>query len=118
MADAKHLSQEIDRAPEAQEQIAFADVVLLNKTDLVSADELASVEASLRRINPYADLHRTRRCDVDLGKVLGRDSFSLDRILDIEPAFLTEEHAHEHDQSIGSLSLTTDRPLDPQRFIP
>jgi G3E family GTPase len=118
VVDGKHLMEEIDRAPEAQEQIAFADVVLLNKTDLVSPDELATVEASIRRMNPYASLHRTKRCDVDLGKVLGRDAFNLDRILDIEPTFLTETHDHEHDATIGSLSLTTDRPLNPARFIP
>jgi G3E family GTPase len=118
LVDAKHLLEEIDRAPEAQEQIAFADTVLLNKTDLVSDNALGTIEAAIRRINPYASLHRTQRCDVDLGKVLGRHAFSLDRILDIEPAFLTEEHAHEHDESIGSLSLTADRPLNPDKFIP
>src|ERR1700760_1078005 len=84
LVDAKHLFDEIDRAPEAQEQIAFADTILLNKTDLVSADEVATVEKRIQRINPYADLHRTRRCDVDLSKVLGRDAFNLNRILDIE----------------------------------
>ncbi|HMJ30598.1 MAG TPA: GTP-binding protein [Xanthobacteraceae bacterium] len=118
LTDAKHLLGEIDRAPEAEEQIAFADIVLLNKTDLVSTDQLGVVEARIRRINPYAKLHRTQRCDVDLDKVLGRDAFNLDRILDIEPEFLTEEHAHEHDESIGSLSLTTDQPLSPERFMP
>jgi G3E family GTPase len=118
LVDAKHLLDEIERAPEAEEQIAFADIVLLNKTDLVSADALAAVESRIRRINPYANLHRTERCNVDLGKVLGRDAFDLNRILDIEPEFLTEDHAHEHDEGIGSLSLTMDRPLNPDRFIP
>ena len=59
VADAKHLLSELDRAPEAQEQIAFADVVLLNKTDLVSGGELAKVETRIRQINPYASLHPT-----------------------------------------------------------
>jgi G3E family GTPase len=118
VADAKHLLGEIDRAPEAQEQIGFADVVLLNKTDLVSAGDLAAVEARIRGINPYATLHRTRRCDVDLADVLGRNAFDLDRILDIEPGFLTEEHDHEHDEAIGSLSLTADGAMDPEQFIP
>jgi G3E family GTPase len=54
VVDAKHLLSEIDHAHEAQEQLAFADVVLLNKTDLVSGDELATVEARIRQINPYA----------------------------------------------------------------
>jgi G3E family GTPase len=118
VADAKHLLGEIDRAPEAQEQLGFADIVLLNKTDLVTADDLASVEARIRRINPYAVIHRTERCGVDLGKVLGRDAFNLERVLEIEPGFLTEGHDHEHDEDIGSLCLTADQPLDPNRFIP
>jgi G3E family GTPase len=118
VADAKHLMSELDRAPEAQEQIAFADVVLLNKTDLVSGGELAAVETRIRQINPYAALHCTQRCDVDLGKVLGKDAFNLHRILDIEPHFLTEAHDHEHDDEIGSLSLIADRPMHPQKFIP
>ena len=118
VADAKHLLSEIDRAHEAQEQLAFADVVLLNKADLVSAGELAAVEARVRQINPYAAMHRTERCAVDLAKVLGRDAFDLDRILAIEPAFLDETHAHEHDEQIGSLSLTSEAPMNPERFIP
>jgi G3E family GTPase len=118
VVDAKHLLNEIDRAPEAQEQLGFADIVLLNKTDLVSGGDLASVEGRIRRINPYASLHRTERCGIDLGAVLGRDAFNLDRILEIEPGFLTEAHAHEHDEKITSLSLSADRPLDPKRFVP
>src|SRR6202035_5408215 len=108
----KHLLREIDRAPEAQEQLGFADIVLLNKTDVVTMDELAAVEARIRRINPYAGIHRTERCSVDLAQVLGRDAFNIDRVLEIEPGFLTETHDHEHNEGISSLSLTADRPLD------
>ena len=118
VADAKHLLREIDRAREAQEQLAFADVVLLNKTDLVSAEELASVAARIAGINPYATVHRTRQCNVDLDNILGKDAFNLDRILEIEPAFLNEVHEHEHDDRIASLSLTTDRPMKPDLFVP
>jgi G3E family GTPase len=118
VVDAKHLLSQIDHAHEAQEQLAFADVVLLNKTDLVSGDELARIETRIRQINPYARIHRTERCDVDLGNVLGREAFNLDRILAIEPEFLGEIADHEHDQRIASLSLTSDRPMNPERFIP
>jgi G3E family GTPase len=118
VTDAKHLLEEINRAPEAQEQLAFADVVLVNKTDLVDEDGLASVERRIRRINPYATIHRTERCGIDLAKVLGRDAFNLDRILEIEPGFLTEEHDHEHDDKIASLSLVADRPMNPAKFVP
>src|ERR1700746_1866381 len=64
VVDAKHLLSQIDHAHEAQEQLAFADVVLLNKTDLVSADELATIKTRIGQINPYARIHRTERCDV------------------------------------------------------
>jgi G3E family GTPase len=118
VVDGKHLMEEIDRAPEAQEQIAFADVVLLNKTDLVAPEALAGVEARIRAINPYVKIHRTQRCAVDLGEVLGKDAFSLDRILEIEPDFLESVHEHEHDDQVVSLALRTDRPIEPRRFLP
>src|SRR3984893_7130039 len=118
VVDAKHLLGEIDRAPEAQEQLGFADIVLLNKTDLVTGDDLASVEARIRRINPYAGIHRTERCGVDLAEVLGRDAFNLGRVLEIEPGFLTDTHDHEHGEVISRLSLPAHRPLDPARFGP
>jgi G3E family GTPase len=97
VADAKWLSERLKDAPEAKNQIAFADVILLNKTDLVSAEALREVEARIRAINPYAKLHKTVNCNVPLDTVLGRNAFDLDRILEIEPEFLeTEDHDH-HD---------------------
>jgi G3E family GTPase len=106
VADAKWLSERLKDAPEAKNQIAFADVILLNKTDLVSADDLRDVEGRIRAINPYAKLHRTERAQIPLAEVLDRNAFDLDRILDIEPEFLDTEdehdrhhdgHAHGHD---------------------
>ena len=108
VVDAKHVLTEIDQAHEAQEQLAFADVVLLNKTDLVSAGELGVVEARIGAINPFAKIHRTRRCDVDLAAVLDKDAFNLARILEMEPNFLTDALDHEHDDQITSLSLTVE----------
>jgi G3E family GTPase len=118
VVDARHLLGEIDEAHEAQEQLAFADTVLLNKTDLVSAEELKAVESRIRRINPTANIHHTQRCDVDLDKVLGRNSFDLDRILEVEPDFLDEFHEHEHDDHVTSFALVTKDPLDPYKFLP
>ena len=103
VADAKWLLDRLKDAPEAKNQIAFADVIILNKTDLVSKDELKEVEARIRGINPYAKLHRAVRADVPLDAVLGRNAFDLDRILEIEPEFLhaedgqDHEHGHHHD---------------------
>ncbi|MDD1534137.1 MULTISPECIES: CobW family GTP-binding protein [unclassified Bradyrhizobium] len=145
VADAKWLSDRLKDAPEAKNQIAFADVIVLNKTDLVGKGELAEVEARIRAINPYAKLHRTERCSVALADVLDRGAFDLDRILDIEPDFLeADDHDHDHDhhhhhghdhhhdhgqghshglkhyhdEDMLSLSLKTDKPLDPNVFMP
>ena len=141
VADAKWLNERLKDAPEAKNQIAFADVILINKTDLVSADELDEVEARIRGINPYAKVHKTERAQIPLSEVLGRNAFDLDRILDIEPEFLEgdghdhdhdhgrdhDDHHHEahhgglkhyHDEEMQSVSLRSDRPLDPDKFFP
>ena len=141
VADARWLNDRLKDAPEAKNQIAFADVILINKTDLVSAAELTEVEARIRAINPYARVHKTERAQIALNEVLGRNAFDLDRILDIEPEFLeSEDHDHHHDHDHGhdhhehahhhgglkhyhdedmqSISLHTDKPLDPDKFFP
>ena len=141
VADAKWLNERLKDAPEAKNQIAFADVILINKTDLVSADELDEVEARIRGINPYAKVHKTERAQIPLSEVLGRNAFDLDRILDIEPEFLEgdghdhdhdhdhddDDHHHEahhgglkhyHDEEMQSVSLRSDKPLDPDKFFP
>src|SRR5471030_32107 len=97
VADAKWLSDRLKDAPEAKNQIAFADVIVLNKTDLVTPEQLREVEARIRGINPYAKLHRTERCQVALSDVLERGAFDLDRILEIEPEFLDAGGGHDHD---------------------
>src|SRR5262249_50837465 len=98
VADAKWLNDRLKDAPEAKNQIAFADVILVNKTDLVAPHELREVELRIRGLNPYAKVHTTERCQVPLPEVLGRNAFDLDRILKIEPEFLeTDGHAHAHD---------------------
>jgi G3E family GTPase len=118
VVDASHLLGEIDKADEIEEQLAFADVVILNKCDLVSADQIAAVEQRIRNINRFAKIHRSERCQIDLGNILGKGSFDLDRILEFEPDFLEHFHDHDHDDGISSLSLVADRPLDPDKFLP
>jgi G3E family GTPase len=109
LVDAAHIGRRLADSREAAEQIAFADQIVLNKTELVSEDALRAVEARLRRINPLAPIHRARRADVALDQVLGRGGFDLDRIVSLEPDFLAPGaapgggeadggHAHgEHD---------------------
>lgn len=118
VVDAKHLLVDIDKAHEAQDQIAFADVILLNKTDLVSEQELDQVETRIRRINPTANIRRTERCQVPLDEVIGCNAFGLERVLEIEPKFLKHYHHHHHDDHVKSFSLSSDAPLDPEKFYP
>ena len=99
LVDAKHLPLRLKDSREAEDQSAFADVVLLNKTDLVTPDELAKVEATVRAINPTAVIHRTTRAGVDLTKVLGQKAFDLKRVLDNDPDFLDEAKA-AHDEHV------------------
>ena len=111
VADAKWLTDRLKDAPEAKNQIAFADVIILNKIDLVSPEELAEVEGRIRAINPYAMLHKTERASVDISQVLGRNAFDLERVLELEPAFLEDDghhhhhhdhdHDHDHDHACG-----------------
>ncbi|TIW25121.1 MAG: GTP-binding protein [Mesorhizobium sp.] len=96
LVDAKHLPLRLKDSKEAEDQIAFADVVVLNKTDLVTPDELAKVEATIRAINPAARIHRTQRAGVALAEVLDRGAFDLARALENDPHFL-EAHDHDHD---------------------
>ncbi len=116
VADARHLEGQLSDSHEAEEQIAFADIVLLNKIDLVDAAGLEKVEARIKAMNPYAKIIRTEKCAVPLDEVLGLNAFDLNRVLEFEPDFLDSGHEHEHDDNIKSISLTSDVPLDPDRF--
>ena len=118
VVDAKHLLGEIDQAHEAQEQLAFADTIILNKVDLVSEEDIAAVEERIRRLNPTATIIRSQRCDVDIAALLDRRAFDLTRILEVEPDFLDETHEHGHDDHVSSISLTSHEPIDPERFFP
>ncbi len=92
LVDAKHLPLRLKDSREAEDQIAFADVVLINKTDLVSPEELARIEATVRVINPSARIHRTTRSEIDLSKVLDQGAFNLERALENDPHFLDHDH--------------------------
>lgn len=115
VVDAKNLLARIDDSPEAEDQVAFADVILLNKIDLVTAEERARVRAEIRAINPQARVIETERCAVDLAEVLDRGAFDLDRILLVEPEFLTSDH-HSHDESVKSISLEAGD-MEPEAFF-
>ncbi|MEG4453747.1 GTP-binding protein [Microcoleus sp. N9_A1] len=114
VVDAKHIWQHWD-SDEAQEQIAFADVVLLNKTDLVSDEELAELEKRIRAMNAMAKIHRTRNAELQMDALLGVKAFDLNRALDIEPDFLGE-HTHEHDETVTSVAIVESGAIDRNKF--
>jgi G3E family GTPase len=168
VVDAKHLEARLKDSQEAARQIAFADVLLLNKTDLASLPELATIEATLRALNPSARIVRSERGRAPLDALLGLGAFDLQRAVDVDPNFLAPHpdahdhhdhdhdhgHAHHHDHGhkhdhhhhghdhdhghhhhdhhdhaeaaplnvihdieIGSLSVSTEKPLDGDRFV-
>jgi G3E family GTPase len=116
VVDAVHIEKRLEDSHEAEEQIAFADVILLNKTDVASAQDTARVEARIRKLNPLARIIRTQKCDAPLDDVLDKGAFDLNRILAIEPAFLDEDD-HEHDDAITSVSLVSQKPMDGKKLM-
>ncbi len=116
VVDAKHLAARLGDTTEAEGQIAFADLIVLNKMDLVGEEEAQAVERLIRGINPYAEIRRATKGDVPVDAVIGRGSFQLDRILEREPDFLSGEDHHEHDSEVTSVSFEASRPVDPERF--
>jgi len=145
VVDAKHVAQQLEANEEAAEQIAFADVILLNKTDLVSKDELAAVERRIRTLNASARLHRMTRGDIALDAILDVGAFDLDRVTEIDPHFLPDhdcddtcahhdhdhdhhghdhhhhhDHAHDHVSAAGitSVALSTDKLINPEKLLP
>lgn len=145
VVDAKHFPLSLKDSKEAEDQVGFADIVLLNKADLASEEELVRIESAIKSINRYAKIIRTTRCDVPLDQILGLGSFDLREILKRDPDFLkgeedhslAHEHSHDcgcgagcscdhrheshdresrHDSTISSVSLIASNPLDPLKF--
>ena len=142
VVDAKHIEQRLADADEAEEQIAFADVILLNKTDLVGQDELGRIEKRIRALNPFARIHHTNRCDIPLDEILDLGAFDLNRVLALDPDFLDgDDHGHDHDHDHDDhhdhdhhhdhherrqpaarrghpqhFAVTLDKPVDPAKF--
>ncbi|HLK82120.1 MAG TPA: GTP-binding protein [Xanthobacteraceae bacterium] len=114
VVDARHLPLQLEH-DEAREQIAFADVLLLNKTDLEPAPALEVLKNELRRLNCLASIHYTRNCDIPLVAVLDVGAFDLKNVLQIDPNLL-DEHDHEHDQDITCVAVRQAGSLDPVAF--
>ncbi|HEY9638589.1 MAG TPA: GTP-binding protein [Coleofasciculaceae cyanobacterium] len=103
VVDARHIWEHWNSS-EAQEQIAFADVILLNKLDLVSSEQLQDLENRIQTINAFAKIYRTQNCDVAIDSILSVKAFDLKNALSIDPEFLSES-AHDHDETVYSISI-------------
>jgi G3E family GTPase len=115
IVDAKHAMQQLDSNDQAQEQVGFADRLLLSKTDLVDADHIEAVSQRLNQMNPRAAVQAVHFGQTPLQEILDIRGFNLNAILDIEPGFLSGGH-HHHDDRIQSLVLRAERDFDGKRL--
>jgi len=115
VADAANLPARLADSAEASAQIAFADIIILNKLDLVTPDAADAVEARIRGVNPLARIVRATRADVPVETLLHQNAFDLARILEMAPAFL-EHDDHGHTEGVYSASFEVARPIDMQKF--
>ena len=119
MAHAKHIVQQLADHPEASEQVAYADHIILNHCDQCEGDELATAEAALHACNQQADIERTTRAAVDVVRVLNQqtwDSARLKTALEHGALCCDHGHAHIHTQGVGSLALRAGAPMDLHRL--
>jgi G3E family GTPase len=111
LVDAKHAPKQLDEFHEAQEQVGFADKILLSKTDLVSDAEASALSTRIRRMNPRAPIKKVHFGDAPLEEVLDIRGFNLNAILELDPQFLTDIQ-HEHHDEVESFVFRSDKPFD------
>ncbi len=116
VVDAVNLEKNLEQSTEAEEQVAFADIIIVNKTDLVNEQQLQRIERRVCTLNPIARLLRSAHSVVNLSEILDVNAFQLEAKLEVDPEFLSD-HEHEHDPSITSIVLREDRPVDMNRFM-
>jgi len=114
IVDAKYVIDQL-KNDQAREQVAFADVILINKIDLVMAAEVERVNRIVTSLNPLAHIYRTRDCEIDLSRVMRVGAFDLRNALRLDPDLLSDS-AHQHDAEITAASIRTPGPIDPGRF--
>ncbi|GAB4061750.1 GTP-binding protein [Uliginosibacterium sediminicola] len=116
VVDAVHGMAQLDAHHEAQDQVGFADRILLSKTDLVSAEQQEELSTRLHEINIRAPIIPVHFGKTDLAQILDIDAFSLDIAEALEPEFLHHFHHHHHDDDVQSFSIRLSEPLSPIRF--
>jgi len=115
VVDSEQIEKQMKETETAREQVAMADFLLLNKTDLVSAEHLEKLEAKVRELNPHATIFHTNQSQANLKEILDMNAFKLDHKLAVDPEFLNELNArHHHD--IQSFSFEFDKPFNVEKF--
>ncbi len=115
IVDAKHGNQQLDEHKEAQEQVGFADRILMSKTDIVTEQEQQNLRQRLGRINPRAPIRPVRFGDAPIADILDIRGFNLNAVLEIDPQFLTSDE-HEHDDAVQSFVFKSNRAFDPLKL--
>ncbi len=118
LVDAKHILLHLDDSDEAREQIAFADVVLLNKCDLVHPEDLDDLEKRIRSMNALTKIHRTTNADIAIDRVLDVGGFNLDHAMEVDPHFLEagHHHHHHHDDEVTSVGIEAEGDCDGKKL--
>ena len=111
LVDAKHAQKQLDDFNEAQEQVGFADRILMSKTDLVTEEEQDALRKRLVRLNPRAPIRKVHFGNAPVGEILDIRGFNLNATLEIDPAFL-EDAPHDHSEHVRSFVFRSDRPFD------
>src|SRR6478752_2767567 len=115
VVDAKHASKQLDEFHEAQEQVGFADKILMSKTDLVGSDDVEKLSQRIRKMNPRAPIKPVHFGNAPIAEVLDIRGFNLNAILELDPNFLTDI-AHEHHDEVESFVFRADKPFDGQKL--
>jgi G3E family GTPase len=122
LVDAHHIIQHLDEEKpdgvenEAVEQIAFADRILLNKCDLVDGVTLDEVEKRIRMINKTVPIQRTTNSEVNMDYILGIQAFNLDKVMEMNDAFLSEHAEHFHDDRVSSVGIHVKGEVDEEKL--
>jgi len=111
VVDAKHAPRQLDEFHEAQEQVGFADRILLSKTDLVSEEDVKKLAERIKRMNPRAPVKHVHFGEAPIGEILDIRGFNLNAILELDPEFLVDTH-HEHHDEVASFVFKSDKPFD------
>ena len=123
MAHAKHIVQQLADHPEAPEQVAYADHIVVNHCDQCEDDELAAAEAALHACNQHADIERATRAEVDVVRLLNKQTWDSERVKAALKNGVwccdhdhNHDHEHHHTQGVGTLALRAEAPMDLQRL--